>query len=316
MAMKATLSLRRRRNYFPVVWLCIVALAHDIPLHADEKLAGIACRSVHWAYDAPAGVAFYNEVTIERSAPGTYFCVCGFNRGYFGLQELADGKRLAIFSVWDPGHQNDPNAVADDQRVKLLHQGEGVRVGRFGNEGTGGQSFFDVAWKTGATYRLLVTAKPATTLKPAGAWTEFAGFLFLPETGRWKHLVTFAARTDVKSLGGYYSFVEDFRRNRESTKSARVATFGNGWVRTTDAGWRPITRSRFTADANPATNINAVLRDGRFLLATGGDTKNDDLKLRDWAEVATDAQGRTPPHDLPGLQPETFDTPAPGAPAR
>src|SRR4051794_23707500 len=40
---------------------------------ADETLKGIACRSVHLGYPAPEGVAFYNEMTVEKSADGTYF---------------------------------------------------------------------------------------------------------------------------------------------------------------------------------------------------------------------------------------------------
>src|SRR5437879_9986561 len=117
----------------------------------DERLAGIAARSVHLRYPAPEGTAFYNEVTVDREAPGTYFCVCGFNQGYFGIQELADAKKLLLFSVWDPGKQNDPAAVAEEQRVKLLYRDERVRVGRFGNEGTGGQAFFDYTWQPGTT---------------------------------------------------------------------------------------------------------------------------------------------------------------------
>src|SRR6187551_718636 len=139
--------------------LSVMALVFPIA-SADEKLKGIACRSVHLQYSAPQGTAFYNEVNVEQSAPGTYFCVCGFNKGYFGMQELANGKKLVIFSVWDPGAQNDPKTVVDDQRVKMLHKDDAVRVGRFGNEGTGGQSFFDYDWKDGETYRYFVTAKP------------------------------------------------------------------------------------------------------------------------------------------------------------
>lgn len=278
---------------------------------ADEKLAGRACRSVHWQYEAPAAVAFYNEVTIDRTAPGTYFCGCGFNRGYYGLQELADGKHLLIFSIWDPGKQNDPNAVAEEQRVKLLHQGEGVRVGRFGNEGTGGQSFFDYDWKVGATYRLLVIARPSTSLETQGHWTEFSGYFFVPETSKWKHLVTFATRTDVATLGGYYSFVEDFRRNGESLKQLREARFGNGWVHTADGKWQAIAKARFTADSNPATNINAALRGEEFLLSTGGDATNTEVKLLEWADATTTAAEREPPRDLPALKPEGIDTPRP-----
>ena len=55
--------------------------------YADERLKGIACRSVHLGYPAAAGVSFYNEVTVEKSADGTYFMVCGWSKGYFGIQE-------------------------------------------------------------------------------------------------------------------------------------------------------------------------------------------------------------------------------------
>ncbi len=34
---------------------------------ADEKLKGIACRSVHLGYPGPEGVAFYNEMSIVKS---------------------------------------------------------------------------------------------------------------------------------------------------------------------------------------------------------------------------------------------------------
>lgn len=261
---------------------------------ADEQLAGRACRSVHWGYETAPSTAFYNEVTIDRTAPGTYFCVCGFNKGYYGLQELVDGKHLLIFSVWDPGKQDDPNSVQDEERVKLLFRDEAVRVGRFGGEGTGGQSFFDYPWQVGTTYRLAVTARVNDR------WTEFSGWFFVPEEMKWRRLVTFATLAGGKSLDGGYSFVEDFRRNGESAKLTRSAKFGNGWLQTIDKGWRPVTTARFTADGNPSTNINATVRGGRFLLTTGGDATNDDLPLRSRVELPTTPDA-APPDDLRSL---------------
>ena len=81
-------------------------------------------------------------------------------------------------------------------------------------------------------------------------------------------------------LHGYYSFVEDFRRNRISTTKVRRATFGNAWVCTTERKWQPLTTARFTADSNPVTNINAGVRKAQFFLATGGKTQNTGAKLR------------------------------------
>src|SRR5689334_17701573 len=120
---------------------CIVAV---LPFQASAQQR--TCRSVHLWYAGPEAVAFYNEVTVEKSAPGTYFMACGFGGGYFGIQELGNGKKVVLFSVWEPNRGNNPNAVEEDRRVKLISKGEGIRTGRFGGEGTGGQSFFDYDW--------------------------------------------------------------------------------------------------------------------------------------------------------------------------
>ncbi len=257
---------------------------------ADERLKGIACRSVHLGYPASEVVAFQNEVTIEKSAVGTYFMVCGWDKGYFGMQELANGKKLLLFSVWD-SNQNTPGAVAEEKRVKLLHRDEKVRIGRFGGEGTGGQSFFDYDWKIGETYRFLVTARPD------GERTEYAGYFFVPEEKSWKHLVTFSTITGGKSLKGLYSFVEDFKRDKVSTTHPRVARFGNGWVKDLQGEWRPLVKARFTADANPVENIDAGPSGDRFFLATGGETKNEGAKLRTLIDRVGPAPS-APPSDL------------------
>lgn len=242
-------------------------------LQADERLKGIACRSVHLGYPGPEAVAFYNEVTPLKSADGTYFCVCGWNKGYYGMQELANGKKLLIFSVWDPGSQNDPKKVKDEDRVKMLHKDPAVRVGRFGNEGTGGQSFLDYEWKTGETYKFLVKAKG-----PADGRVEYAGWFYHPEAKEWKHLITFSTLSKTK-LGGFYSFIEDFRRNKVSATKTRTAQFGNTWIQTADGVWHDLTKARFTADSNPVVNINAKVDGSRFWLGTGGELENSDTKL-------------------------------------
>ncbi len=278
---------------FLLVLACLIALS--AAASADEKLKGIACRSVHLGYTAEAGTAFYVEATVRQSARGTYFCACGFNSGYFGLQELADGKKLAIFSVWDPTAGDDPKTVPEEKRVKALHKGDGVRVGRFGGEGTGGQSFFDFDWKVGDTYRFLVTAAPDGEDR-----TAFAGYLYLPAKKEWKHLVTFSTIAKQKQLGGYYSFVEDFRRNKVSATEARIAEYGNAWTRNAKGEWSPIVEARFTGDANPVLNIDAGLTKAkdRFFLATGGATENLTTKLKEKLALPKEAKPESP-KDLP-----------------
>lgn len=263
----------------------------SVPVSADEKLEGIACRSVHLSYPAKKGQTFRNEVTVRESAPGTFFMVCGWDQGYFGLQELANGKKLILFSVWD-SNQNDPDAVEGTQRTRVLLKSEAVRIGRFGGEGTGGQAFLDYDWKTGVTYQFQVLGKVN------GDRTEYAGSFIDPETKMSKHIVTFSTVTGGKPLSGYYSFIEDFKRDRVSTTKVRRAEFGNGWVRPVDEfQWQPLIHARFTADDNPVTNINAGVTEGRFFLATGGDTKNTDTKLNEKLQLPKDPN-RTTPRDL------------------
>jgi hypothetical protein len=257
---------------------------------ANEKLKGIACRSVHLGYPADEGTAFYNEVTVEKSADGTYFMVCGWSKGYYGIQEKADGKKLLIFSVWDPGKQNDPKSVKEDVRVKMLHQGEGVRIGRFGNEGTGGQSFYDYDWKVGQTYRMLVTA-----VADGETRTAYSGYFFHPEKKEWLHLVTFSTITNGKLLTGYYSFIEDFRRNKISATKEREALYGNGWILAKGGKWTALDKARFTGDSNPVMNINAKIKNDRFYLGTGGEIKNDDTKLK---EIMTLTRKDQPAEDV------------------
>ncbi len=233
---------------------------------ADEPKAA---RSVHLGFPAPDATVFYNEVTVEESVPGSYFMVCGFKHGYFGIQELSGPEdKVVLFSVWEPGGQNDPNSVPADRRVEVLHNDKDVRVGRFGNEGTGAQSFYKLKWKIGQTYRFCVKA---TAEKPK---TSFAAYLWLDESHDWKHLATFRTQTGGEPLKGLYSFLEDFRRDGPSAKQTRRATFGNGWVQTTNGDWVALTKARFTGDGTPLDNIDAGVKDRRFWLATGGDVAN------------------------------------------
>ena len=246
-----------------------------------------AARSVHLRYQAPAATVFYNELTIEESVPGSYFMACGFRQGYFGIQQLSGNRpKVVLFSVWDPGAQNDPRSVPQDRQVEVLYHADDVTVRRFGGEGTGGQSFFNYDWKPGQTYRFMVQAIVEKEK------TAFAAYFFLNETGAWKHLVTFRTATSGAALTGYYSFIEDFRRDGKSFHERRRARFGSGWVRTLDGNWQPLTTARFTGDATPVDNIDAGLAGTDFYLATGGDTqKHTELQ----AEITRPVSDHAPP---------------------
>jgi hypothetical protein len=253
-----------------VASLLLLFSLSDLKLVAADSIGPRAARSVHLGWIAPEGDFFYQEMTIEQSVPGSYFMAAGWNTGYFGIQELSSPtNKIVLFSVWDRTKGNNPAVVPEDQRVELLKSDPDVIIRRFGGEGTGGQCKWNYLWKTGEVYRFVVRALVQSNK------TAYAAYFFHNEEKHWKHLVTFRTLTGGSPLKGYYSFVEDFRRDRRSVKQLRRARFGNGWVRTTDQKWLPLTQARFTASNaiwEDKDHIDARLADDQFYLATGGET--------------------------------------------
>lgn len=261
---------------------------------ADEGILPRAARSVHLAWECPAADVFSLEVFAERTVPGSYFMVCGWQVGYLGLQELADGRRVVLLSVWDDAQGDDPAAVPADRRVEVVSHGEGVRIRRFGGEGTGGQAMMDFPWRTNVPYRFVVRARVE------GERTRYAGWVRDEELDGWRHVVTFRTRTGGRAMTGLYSFVEDFRRDGRSAGEERRACFRGGWVRELSGSWRPLTRARFTASGaewEARDSIRAEVRQhDTFVLATGG-TVRPELPLGSVLEIRPPE--RNPPRDLP-----------------
>jgi len=280
----------------------LLAVAVVAALSAAESIGGKgparAARSVHLKWDAVPGNAFYVEMTVEQSTRGSYFMACGWTGGYFGIQELGDGRKAAIFSVWDAAKGDDPKAVRPEDRVELLHEGEGVRIKRFGGEGTGGQCMLDFSWKVGEVHRFLVRAEAHGE---KGEKTAYSGWLFDPAARAWRHLVTFRTRNSGKLLQGLYSFVEDFRRDTKSVDEVRRARFAHGWVKMLppDKAWQSLMDARFTAsraDWEARDNIDAGSDAKGFWLATGGATERH-AELS--AALPSVPMTGKPPADLP-----------------
>lgn len=267
-----------------------VAAAKQAKSRNDAELVKRQCRSIHLGYQVPKAKAAYLEVVPEKSTHGTYFCALGFDMGYFGIQELKDGGKIALFSVWEPGDPFDfkahPDQIPEDRRASLLEKGEGVIVGRFGGEGTGGQSKLPFHWETGVPTKFFVQAKPV------GGFTEFTAHIFDPALEKWRLMATFRTHSKGIPLQGLYSFVEDFRRNGESAKIVHRAGYTNGWVLDLDGKWQPMLSAKFTGDGTPSTHIDAGPIPRGFFLQTGGETENKTTKL--WEMLSREAQGERP----------------------
>jgi len=249
-----------------------------------------AARSVHLWWSAPEGVDFYNEARVQDSVPGSYFMACGWNTGYFGVQELGNREKIVLFSVWDPSKGDDAKAVPLEKRVEVLYNDPDAKVGRFGGEGTGGNAKLKTDWAIGERCRFLVRAEVEDQK------TSYTGFFKRDAMKEWKRLVTFRVTTGGQPLKGYYSFVEDFRRDGKSPNERRGAVYGPGWVKSIKGEWTPLVKASFGADGTKLDNIDAALSDPGFLLATGGGTVQS-TKLK--ASLALPDAKRTAPDDLP-----------------
>ena len=202
--------------------------------------------SVHLGYKLPEQKTiewFHSELTVPEGMDpvGSYYMANGFGEGYFGMQVNSPTERRILFSVWSPFSTDNPREIPEDQRIRLLAKGEGVRTGEFGGEGSGGQSFFIFPWKTGTTYRFLNRARPDGT-----GGTVYTGWFFAPETGRWQLIASFRRPKTDKHLTGVHSFLEGF--SDTNGWRGREGRYGNQWARDTAGQWHPLTEARFTGD--------------------------------------------------------------------
>lgn len=252
---------------------------------SGEEQARRQARSVHLQYQGfaePAQV-FYVEATADRFWPGSYLCMLGFDGGYAGVQELVDGRRVAIFSVWEPSDPFDfkahPDAVHEERRTKVLYGGQGVEVGRFGGEGTGGKSMTLWPWELGKPVRIAVSCAPDGPYR-----TAYTCWLWDDAKDDWFRMATFSTLVggSQATLRGPYSFLEDFRRDVKSKDAVRAARFSRLWA-WDGQKWGESDQARFTADANTLTTIDAGPAADGFWLATGGDTRNVTVPL--WGAI-------------------------------
>jgi hypothetical protein len=202
--------------------------------------------SVHLTYELPAGKTveyFYNEVTVQQGQDpvGSYFMANGFGEGYFGMQVNGPDERRILFSVWSPFHTDDPKSIPEEQRVHVLAKGKDVRNGEFGNEGSGGQSFYIYPWKAGITYQFLNRARP-----DGRGHTIYTAWFFAPEVGKWHLIASFRRPKTDKHLSGVHSFLENFADR--NGYQGRIGHYGNQWARDTEGTWHELTKARFTGD--------------------------------------------------------------------
>ena len=228
--------------------------------------------SVHLRYEVPGDTRLryaYSEITVPRGQDpiGSYFMANGFGQGYFGIQVNSSQERRVLFSVWSPFKTDNPRDIPQDQKIVALASGPGVRIGEFGNEGSGGQSFLVYPWRAGTTYRFLTEVKPDNE-----GSTIYTSWIGDKSAGRWRLIASFRRPKTSTHLRGFHSFLENF--NPSYGHLTRSAFHGNVWVRDVDQQWHECTVARFSVDATSRGRHRLDFIGGkkgdRFFLQNGG----------------------------------------------
>lgn len=202
--------------------------------------------SVHLSYQVPRGVDLqyaYSEITVPvgEDPLGSYFMANGFGEGYFGMQVNSETERRVLFSVWSPFQTDNPKDIPEEQRIVAVGRGPEVRIGEFGNEGSGGQSFLIYPWVAGKTYRFL------TEVKPEGTGTTLYTCWFGDKAANeWRLIASFRRPKTDTHLKGFHSFLESF--NPVLGYVGRRCQNGNIWVVDTKGEWHECLQARFSVD--------------------------------------------------------------------
>lgn len=201
--------------------------------------------SVHLSYQVPKDVKLqygYTELTVpEGEDPiGSYYMANGFSEGYFGMQVNSSTERRVLFSVWSPFNTDNPKDIPADQQIELLAKGANTRVGQFGNEGSGGQSFMIYPWKSGQTYRFLTEVKPIDENN-----TQYTCW-FAAKNEDWTLVASFRRPKTNTNLRGFHSFLESFDPSHGYI--SRRCSYGNVWVADTSGKWHACDKAKFSVD--------------------------------------------------------------------
>jgi hypothetical protein len=225
--------------------------------------------SVHLTYETPKDVKqqyAYSEITVPKGQDtiGSYFMANGFAEGYFGIQVNSHTERRVLFSVWSPFQTDNPRDIPEDQRIVRLGAGPQVKIGEFGNEGAGGQSFLVFPWKADVTYCFL------TEVKPDGpSNTVYTAWFCEKPKMEWRLIASFRRPKTHTYLRGFHSFLENF--NPAYGHITRSAHYENVWVCDVDGKWHECNKAKFSVDATGG---------GRHRLDFMGGSEGDHFFLR------------------------------------
>jgi hypothetical protein len=233
--------------------------------------------SVHLTYSVPKDLDLeyaYSELVVAPGDDqiGSYFMANGFSEGYFGMQVNSATERRVLFSVWSPYSTDNPKEIPEDQRVVALARGPEVRIGEFGNEGAGGQSYLVYPWKAGSVCRFLTRVQP-----DSDNHTIYTCWFSDGVSNDWRLIASFRRPKTQTHLKGFHSFLENF--NPSTGHLTRGVRYQNVQVRDTQGRWHSCSSARFSTDATGSQkhrlDFTGGASDSHFFLRNCGFFAND-----------------------------------------
>ncbi len=265
--------------------------------------------------NAPKGDAYdwcFMEIMLPQESDiiGTYAMALGVLNGYMGIQMngyTADGspRHDVLFSMWDDGSTDEDPNLPEYLRAGAVDWDPLTTTNRFGNEGTGVQTYRKGPyWTPGKYVQFITNCRPETTSyttevngKPTvhtqhnmlvSAW-----FNALDGKG-WQYMATVRKRNSTTYFDAWYSFLENY--NASTGQANRIAYYRNGYMRArsngkwyyrnsvgfghTDGGDNTGART----DYGQGTTDNPA--DRTFFMQTGGYTSTN--KTKTTVALATD----------------------------
>jgi hypothetical protein len=229
-----------------------------------------AARTVNLVYEVSEADVYYCEMVVEKTTDGSFFTACGWDNGFFGLQQYdGEDKRALIFAVWNGEDDLNPEAGKKADPVKIIQASDRGKTNQFGPDRKGAQFMRQIPWKVGEVNRFVVDATVA------GSNTTYTAWFYNHADGNWEKLATFRAFSAGKWMRGYNSFIEDMRRDTRSAAEVHRAQFGNVWIHEYRGTYVLASTAMFAASASKQEawdTIDAGQTDGLFTLTTGGGT--------------------------------------------
>ena len=265
--------------------------------------------------NAPKGDAYdwcFMEIMLPQESDiiGTYAMALGVLNGYMGIQMNGyanDGspRHDVLFSMWDDGSTDEDPNLPEYMRAGAVDWDPLTTTNRFGNEGTGVQTYRKGPyWTPGKYVQFITNCRPETTSyttvengKPTvhtqhnmlvSAW-----FNALDGKG-WQYMATVRKRNSTTYFDSWYSFLENY--NPSTGQANRIAYYRNGYMRARSNGKWYNRNSVWFSNTDGDSNTGARTDYGQgatdnpadrtFFMQTGGYTSTN--KTKTTVALATD----------------------------